>query len=328
MSYVSTNSGFSLSRKINDYLAAYLDAQYAAALRDNASAVNLQDITEILSGGTPKTKVAEYWEHGNVPFFGPGDARQSVYCMETEKHITSLGLNNCNSDLYPTDTVFLTARGTVGKVAMAGVPMAMNQSCFAFRGKDVAQSVIYQIIKRAVRSLQAKANGATFAAINTRDLKAETVVLPSRTAIKSFERKALSIHEEMRTNEIESMHLTSLRDTLLPKLMSGEIDVSKIGLTQSTNNHLYVFVYEIPSAAVRELIINALAHRSYVDHSSIQVAVYDNRLEVTSPGRLPMGQTIERMKQGYSRIRNEGLASAFEYMGLIEHWGSGILRIM
>lgn len=86
--------------------------------------------------------------------------------------------------------------------------------------------------------------------------------------------------------------------------------------------------YEIPPAAIRELIINAVVHRSYVDHSSIQVAVYDNRLEVTSPGRLPMGQTIERMKQGYSKIRNEALASAFEYMGLIEHWGSGILRIM
>lgn len=57
-------------------------------------------------------------------------------------------------------------------------------------------------------------------------------------------------------------------------------------------------------------------------------AIYDDRLEITSPGRLPMGQTIERMKQGYSKIRNETLASAFEYMGYIEHWGSGILRVM
>ena len=57
-------------------------------------------------------------------------------------------------------------------------------------------------------------------------------------------------------------------------------------------------------------------------------AIYDDRLEITSPGRLPMGQTIERMKQGYSKIRNEALASAFEYMSYIEHWGSGILRVM
>lgn len=87
-------------------------------------------------------------------------------------------------------------------------------------------------------------------------------------------------------------------------------------------------VYEIPSDAIRELIINAAVHRSYLDHGNIQVAVYDDRLEITSPGKLPMGQTLERMKEGYSQIRNEALAYAFSYMNLIEHWGSGIPRII
>lgn len=71
-----------------------------------------------------------------------------------------------------------------------------------------------------------------------------------------------------------------------------------------------------------------MVHRSYLDHGTIQVAVYDNRLEITSPGKLPMGQTMERMKEGYSKIRNEALAHAFAYMNLIEHWGSGIPRII
>ena len=90
-------------------------------------------------------------------------------------------------------------------------------------------------------------------------------------------------------------------------------------------------VYEIPPDAIRELIINAAVHRSYLDHGNIQVAVYDNRLEITHfppPGKLPMGQTLERMKEGYSQIRNEALAYAFSYMNLIEHWGSGIPRII
>ena len=87
-------------------------------------------------------------------------------------------------------------------------------------------------------------------------------------------------------------------------------------------------VYEIPPDAIRELIINAAVHRSYLDHGNIQIAVYDNRLEITSPGKLPMGQTLERMKEGYSQIRNEALAYAFSYMNLIEHWGSGIPRII
>ncbi len=87
-------------------------------------------------------------------------------------------------------------------------------------------------------------------------------------------------------------------------------------------------IYEIPPDAIRELIINAAVHRSYLDHGNTQIAVYDNRLEITSPGKIPMGQTLERMKEGYSQIRNEALAYAFSYMNLIEHWGSGIPRII
>lgn len=86
-------------------------------------------------------------------------------------------------------------------------------------------------------------------------------------------------------------------------------------------------VYEIPPAAIRELIINAAVHRSYLDNNNIQVAIFDNRLEITSPGKLPMGQTIEKMREGYSKVRNEALAMAFSYMHLIERWGTGMLRI-
>lgn len=198
----------------------------------------LVDIVRILSGGTPKTKISEYWEGGSIPFFAPGDVSNSIYALVTEKHITELGLNNCNSALYPVDTVFLTARGTVGKVAIAGRPMAMNQSCFAFAGVDVPQTVVFQVIKGAVRSLKAKANGATFAAINTRDLKNEEVPILSAENMAVYDRWAKPLHEMIRFNEEESLRLTALRDALLPKLMSGEIDVSGIDLMRR-NNHLY-----------------------------------------------------------------------------------------
>ena len=88
------------------------------------------------------------------------------------------------------------------------------------------------------------------------------------------------------------------------------------------------FKENLPEKSICELIINAMVHRSYLDHGTIQVAVYDNLLEITSPGKLPMGQTMERMKEGYSKIRNEALVHAFAYMNLIEHWGSGIPRII
>ena len=222
--------------KLNGYLADAVDGLFEKAL-GQAEEKTLTDVVEILSGGTPKTKIGEYWEDGKIPFFGPGDANGSTYCLTTAKRITQLGLENCNSELYPVDTVFLTARGTVGKAAMAGKPMAMNQSCFAFRGLGVSQPAVYQIIKRAVRSLKAKANGATFAAINTRDLKIEEILVPSDEELTAFEEEAASLHSMMRVNEEESLKLSSLRDALLPKLIAGEIDVSKIDFTQ-LNSHL------------------------------------------------------------------------------------------
>ena len=86
-------------------------------------------------------------------------------------------------------------------------------------------------------------------------------------------------------------------------------------------------IYEFPVSTVREMICNAVCHRSYLQPSNVQVALYDDRLEVTSPGMLSRDMTIERMKEGYSKIRNRGIANAFSYMKIIEGWGSGIPRM-
>ena len=87
-------------------------------------------------------------------------------------------------------------------------------------------------------------------------------------------------------------------------------------------------IYELPIGSVRELIANAVAHRSYLDPGNIQVALYDDRLEITSPGMLLSGVSIEKMKEGFSKIRNRAIASAFSYMRIIERWGSGIPRVI
>ncbi len=85
--------------------------------------------------------------------------------------------------------------------------------------------------------------------------------------------------------------------------------------------------YEIPQDSVREMIANAVSHRSYLSPDKIQVALYDDRLEVTSPGMLHDELTVEQMKQGLSKPRNRGIVNAFVYMGIVETWGSGIPKI-
>lgn len=86
-------------------------------------------------------------------------------------------------------------------------------------------------------------------------------------------------------------------------------------------------VYELPTDSIRELIANAVAHRSYLEPGNIQVALFDDRLEITSPGMLLNNVTIAKMMEGYSRPRNPAIASAFAYMKIIEKWGTGIPRL-
>ena len=86
--------------------------------------------------------------------------------------------------------------------------------------------------------------------------------------------------------------------------------------------------YELPPDEMRELVINAFAHRQYLQHDApVFIAIYDSRIEITSPGGLPRGQTVERALAGFSKIRNDVLAKALNYMRFIEEWGSGLKRV-
>ena len=94
---------------------------------DGWSVIGYCDAVDIKGGGTPPTNNPEFW-NGSIPFFTPKDVSSDCFAIHTEKSITEAGLSNCNSKLYAKDTVFITARGTVGKVVMAGCSMAMNQN--------------------------------------------------------------------------------------------------------------------------------------------------------------------------------------------------------
>lgn len=85
--------------------------------------------------------------------------------------------------------------------------------------------------------------------------------------------------------------------------------------------------YELPTEAIREAIVNAVTHRNFLDRACVQVAVYDDRVEVTSPGMLYGGLTIEQIKEGGSKIRNRCIAEVFSRMKIIESWGTGIKRM-
>jgi len=217
-----------LNNEINDNLQQQAAALFTNFYDQAETEVGFTEIIQILGGGTPKTGESSYW-NGNIPFFTPKDVG-SPYTLTTEKAITEEGLAHCNSRLYPINTVFVTARGTVGKVGLPGVPMAMNQSCYALVGKDTHQLLVYFYTLKAVDRLKHKASGAVFDAITTRDFEAENIMKLSDDDTKAFLDVAEPIYQAILTNSIENLRLAELRDSLLPKLMSGEIDASGIQL--------------------------------------------------------------------------------------------------
>lgn len=222
------NRKIEYNQKINDNLRQQAAALFANFYDRAETEVGFTEIIQILGGGTPKTGESSYW-NGNVPFFTPKDVG-SPYTLATEKTITEEGLAHCNSRLYPINTVFVTARGTVGKVGLPGVPMAMNQSCYALVGKDTHQLLVYFYALKAVDRLKHKASGAVFDAITTRDFDSEIIMKLSDDDEKAFLDVAQPIYQAVLSNSIDNLGLAALRDSLLPKLMSGEIDVSAVQL--------------------------------------------------------------------------------------------------
>lgn len=216
------------NKEINKNLELQAAALFTNFYDQAETEIGFTEIIQILGGGTPKTGESSYW-NGDIPFFTPKDVG-SPYTLTTEKTITEEGLAHCNSRLYPINTVFVTARGTVGKVSLPGVPMAMNQSCYALVGKDTPQLLVYFYTLKAVDRLKHKASGAVFDAITTRDFEAENIMKLSNDDTKAFLDVAEPIYQAVLNNSIENLRLAELRDSLLPKLMSGEIDVSNIQL--------------------------------------------------------------------------------------------------
>lgn len=179
----------------------------------------------VLSGGTPKTDVEAYWD-GIIPWLSPADVGASCYVLNTGKTISELGLKNCNSKLYPIDTVVITARGTVGKCIMLGCPMAINQSNYGLAGKNLSQYFVYFKTLDIVALLKKEAIGAVFETITTNNFERAQIDLPPKEITDRFDAAVKPIFQKIRNCMLQLAILRQMRDALLPRLLSGQLDVS------------------------------------------------------------------------------------------------------
>jgi len=180
---------------------------------------------EVLSGGTPKTAIDEFWG-GDIPFFTPKDTTGSIYVNSTEKMLTERGLEACASSLFSKGTVFITARGTVGKLNLAQRPMAMNQSCYALVAKEpLNQTFLYFALDAAIRQFKARAVGAVFDAIIKDTFNVIPFAVPPEKMVREFTEVVEDNVSQIDNLLAQNDRLRDARDILLPKLMSGEIAV-------------------------------------------------------------------------------------------------------
>ena len=215
-----------INNAINENLLQQAGAIFNKFYDESSNQQPFTSLIDVLGGGTPKTGNPDFWD-GPIPFFTPKDVG-TPYTFQTEKYITESGLTHCNSRLYQKDTTFVTARGTVGKVSLAGTPMAMNQSCYALASETVDPLLVYFYVLKAVASLKHKASGAVFDAIVTRDFDGETINVLSDDDAQSVLAIIKPMMEAIHNNSEENIRLAGLRDSLLPRLMSGELDVCSL----------------------------------------------------------------------------------------------------
>lgn len=187
----------------------------------------LSEMVELIGGGTPKKSEPSFWD-GDICWFSVKDAPAdgNVFVVDTEDKITEEGLIRSSTKLLPIGTTIITARGTVGKLALAGISTAMNQSCYGVIGSDGTGPYLnYLRVCKAVDTLKRNTHGAVFDTITRSTFETVMQPRPGLALRQRFEKVVKSIFEGIKNNLLQSNTLSGARDFLLPKLLSGELSV-------------------------------------------------------------------------------------------------------
>ena len=186
-------------------------------------------IVAAVGGGTPSTAIPEYWDEGDHWFATPKDLSnlRSPILFETERKVTEAGLRKISSGLLPTGTVLMSSRAPIGYLALTAVPVCVNQGFIAMACKGpVSNYYVLNWVRTNMSSITANAGGTTFAEISKKNFRPIPALVPAAEIAEHFDALVAPMYGAIENHDRECKSLTELRDTLLPKLMSGELQVS------------------------------------------------------------------------------------------------------
>lgn len=188
------------------------------------------DIADVLGGSTPSTKEQYYWSGGTHHWVTPKDLSGLLVpvMLDTERRITDAGLSQIGSGLLPKGTVLLSSRAPIGYLAVAEIPVAINQGFIAMKPKKgISNLFLLFWASVAHEEIVSRANGSTFLEISKSNFRPIPVIAPPRAMMQEFDAQVRPLYERIVECERESRTLAALRDALLPKLISGEIRVNE-----------------------------------------------------------------------------------------------------
>ena len=185
---------------------------------------------DLIGGGTPKTSVAEYWD-GDIPWLSVKDFNNDYrHVYSTEKHITEAGLNNSSTKLLQKDDIIISARGTVGEMAMIPFPMAFNQSCYGIRAKGgINSTFLYYLLKNSISKLKLMTHGSVFDTI-TRDTFATLIVgIPDKKTQDAIAATLAAIDDKIELNNKINDNLEQQAATVFGDWLSKCTETASIG---------------------------------------------------------------------------------------------------
>lgn len=184
-----------------------------------------QELT-VKGGSTPSTKNPDFWDGGNINWTSPKDLSDNVskIMLDTSRKITEKGLAKITSGLLPVNTVLMSSRAPIGYLALTKIPVAINQGYIAIpETKRLSQEFTMYWLDSVMDEIKGVAGGTTFAEISKKVFKEIGIIVPDKSVIAAFSNVVKSNLDKVTSNVEQSKSLTTLRDTLLPKLISGEL---------------------------------------------------------------------------------------------------------
>lgn len=222
-----------INNNLEQQAQAYFDELFVVHADPNWSECTLSDIGSVVAGGTPSKSKPEYYADQGIAWITPKDlsVNKSKFISHGENDISELGFSKSSAAKMPAGTILFSSRAPIGYIAIAQNEVTTNQGFKSvIPNENISTAYMYFLLKNLLPTIEGMASGSTFKEISGAAMKSVPTVMPDADTIQLFSSFCEPVFKEQEILEAENHRLSALRDSLLPKLMSGELDVSNIEL--------------------------------------------------------------------------------------------------